>query len=108
MIWGIFQNSTADKPNYLQLNKLSLVKTIQAHKIILSACSDVFKGIFQKQSNLSKQYFPYIYMRGITYENLTSIVDFIYNGEVNVAQEDLNSFLTIAEELKIKVVENQM
>ena len=42
------------------------------------------------------------YMRGITYKNLASILDFIYNGEVNVAQEDLNSFLAIAEELQIK------
>ena len=41
-------------------------------------------------------------MSGITYNNLTSILDFIYNGEVNVAQEDLNSFLAIAEDLQIK------
>ena len=41
-------------------------------------------------------------MSGITYNNLASILDFIYNGEVNVAQKDLNSFLAIAEELQIK------
>jgi hypothetical protein len=26
----------------------------------------------------------------------------MYNGEVNVAQEDLNSFLAVAEDLKVK------
>jgi hypothetical protein len=31
-----------------------------------------------------------------------SIVEFVYNGEVNVAQDDLTSFLAVAEDLKIK------
>ena len=41
-------------------------------------------------------------MSGISYKNLASILDLIYNGEVNVAQEDLNSFLAIADEFQIK------
>ena len=80
----------------------SALKTLQAHKVILSACSNVFKDIFRKQSNAQNLSTPYIYMRGITYNNLASILDFIYNGEVNVAQKVLNSFLAIAEELQIK------
>jgi hypothetical protein len=31
-----------------------------------------------------------------------AILQFMYNGEVNVAQEDLNSFLSMAEDLKVK------
>ena len=80
----------------------SASKTLQAHKVILSACSNVFKGIFRKQTNVQNLANLYIYMSGITYNNLASILDFIYNGEVNIAQEDLNSFLTVAEELQIK------
>ena len=80
----------------------SALKTLQAHKVILSACSNVFKDIFRKQSNAQNLSTPYIYMRGITYNNLASILDFIYNGEVNVTQKDLNSFLAIGEELQIK------
>ena len=80
----------------------SASKTLQAHKVILSACSNVFKGIFRKQTNVQNLANLYIYMSGITYNNLASILDFIYNGEVNIAQEDLNSFLAIAEELQIK------
>ena len=30
------------------------------------------------------------------------MIDFVYDGEVNVCQEDLNSFLLCAEELQIK------
>ena len=41
-------------------------------------------------------------MRGVKSENLFAIVDFLYNGEANVSQENLNSFLTIAQELKLK------
>merc|ERR1712110_1336438 len=41
------------------------------------------------------------------YNDLNSILDFIYNGEVNVAQEELNSFLAVAEELQIKGLTNR-
>ena len=34
-------------------------------------------------------------------ETLSAIVDFLYLGEVNVFHETLDSFLTIAEELKL-------
>merc|ERR1711936_570824 len=46
-------------------------------------------------------------MGGVSYSDLVSILDFIYNGEVNVAQEDLNSFLAVAEELQIKGLTNR-
>ena len=39
---------------------------------------------------------------GVKLSNLQSILDFIYHGEVNLAQEDLNLFLEVAEELKVK------
>ena len=82
-------------------------KTLPAHKVILSACSNFFKSTFRQQTNANKHPNPYIYLRGVTYSDLTSILDFIYNGEVNVAQEDLNSFLAVAEELQIKGLTNR-
>jgi len=82
-------------------------RTLQAHKVILSACSNFFKSTFRQQTNANKHPNPYIYLRGVTYNDLTSILDFIYNGEVNVAQEELNSFLAVAEELQIKGLTNR-
>ena len=41
-------------------------------------------------------------MRGIKYEDLFAIVDFFYCGEANLFQENLDSFLSIAEELQLK------
>ena len=41
-------------------------------------------------------------MHGITYIDLMAIINFMYHGEVNIAQEGLNSFLAVAESLRIK------
>ena len=41
-------------------------------------------------------------MRGVKSEDLKAIIDFFYCGEANVFQENLDSFLAIAEELKLK------
>ena len=41
-------------------------------------------------------------MKGVKYSDLVSVLNFMYHGEVNVAQEELNSFLAVAEDLKVK------
>ena len=41
-------------------------------------------------------------MRGVKSEDLVAIIDFIYCGEVNIFQENLDIFMATAEELKIK------
>ena len=41
-------------------------------------------------------------MRGVKSTELVAIVDFLYCGETNILQENLESFLTIATELKMK------
>ena len=41
-------------------------------------------------------------MRGVQSKDLLAIVDFLYFGETNVSQENLDSFLAIAEELQLK------
>ena len=45
---------------------------------------------------------PLIYLRGIKFEDLMAIVDFLYFGEANVFQENLDVFLALAEELRLK------
>ena len=41
-------------------------------------------------------------MRGIKSDDLLAIVDFLYSGDANVYQENLDSFLAIAEELQLR------
>ena len=43
-----------------------------------------------------------MYLKGVQHTDLNHILDFIYYGEVSIAQENLNAFLAVAEELKIK------
>ena len=73
-------------------------KQIQAHKIVLSAGSHFFKNILKNRKDLS----PIVFMRGIKRHCLEAILDFLYLGEVNIMQDDLNEFLQIAEELQLK------
>jgi len=83
-------------------------RSLQAHKVILSACSSFFKGMLRQQAQHNPSHpNPYIYLRGVSYCDLSSVLDFMYHGEVNVAQEDLNSFLAVAEELQIKGLTNK-
>ena len=71
---------------------------IEAHRVILSASSPFFKNILTSLKSPN----PLVYMRGVTLNNLCSIIDFIYFGEANVYQENLDSFLAVAEELQLK------
>ena len=77
--------------------------SLQAHKAILSACSNFFKTMLQEQAfNYPYDQNVFIYLKGVSYQDLSHVLDFMYNGEINVASEDLNSFLALAEELQIK------
>jgi len=80
-------------------------KFIQAHKVILSACSPFFRNLLRRQQpngGVGGGGNPIIYLRGISYTDMESVLSFMYHGEVNVAQDQLNSFLAVAEDLKVK------
>ena len=76
---------------------------IEAHKVILAASSPVL----QKLLNLNKHPHPLIYMRGMKSEDLSAIIDFLYYGSANVYKENLESFLSIAEEFQLKGLRGQ-
>jgi len=71
---------------------------IEAHKVILAASSP----FFQKLLKMNKHPHPLIYMRGMKSEDLVAVMDFLYYGEANVYQGNIDAFLSIAEELKLK------
>merc|ERR1719318_1794422 len=73
-------------------------RQIQAHKLILSACSPFFRSILK----MNPHQHPLLYLKGVDFPNLQAVLNFMYHGEVNVAQEELNSFLTVAEDLQVK------
>ena len=75
----------------------------EAHKVILVTSSPFFHNLFKMHQHTH----PMIYLRGIKSASLSAIIDFLYCGETNVFQEDLESFLALAEELKLKSLMGQ-
>jgi len=73
-------------------------RKLPAHKMLLSACSPYFREVLK--GNPCQH--PIIILRDIKFDDLFSLLQFMYNGEVNVAQDQLNSFLKSAESLKIR------
>ena len=71
---------------------------IKAHKIILSACSPFFQKVLLKNPHQH----PLLYLKGVGVKTLQSILNFIYRGEAEIAQDDLEGFMNTARELKIK------
>lgn len=71
---------------------------IQAHKVVLSACSPLFRQILSEHPHPN----PLVYLRGVTYENLVATLNFMYCGEVNISQDTLSDFLATAEDFKVK------
>jgi len=102
-ISGAFKELRDDK-DFFDVTLACDDEQIKAHKVIISACSPFFRSVLRTHPHQH----PLLYMRGVTFSDLRAVLDFMYHGEVNVAQEDLNGFLAIAEDLKVKgLTQNQ-
>merc|ERR1712150_42667 len=77
-------------------------RSLQAHKVVISAFSLVFNDIIRQATSVKSNNVPTIFFRGISHEDLSSILDFIYQGEACINKERVASFLTVAEDLKIE------
>ena len=103
--WNDFQQnivrSYQDLRQETDFSNVTLVceegKQIEVHRIVLNACSPFFSTVLKR----TKHSHPMIYMKGLRAKDLVAIVDFIYHGEANIYQEDLDGFLALAEELQI-------
>ena len=71
---------------------------IAAHKLVLSASSEFFKNIIKKAKHSN----PMIYLSGFKSKDLYLVMDYIYQGEVQILQTDLDGFLNVAQQLKIE------
>ncbi|XP_072748765.1 uncharacterized protein [Anoplolepis gracilipes] len=71
---------------------------LRAHKLILSVCSTYFRDLFKVNSCKH----PIVILKDVNYRDLSAILHFMYQGEVNIKQEDIGSFLKVAETLQIK------
>ena len=103
--WNDFQTNMVSSFKHLRDEKsftdVTLAcdgQTCKAHKMVLSACSPYFKALLEE--NPAKH--PIIILKDVPFQHLTAILEFMYAGEVNVAQDQLPAFLKTAERLKVK------
>ena len=71
--------------------------TLDVHKVVMSASSPFFRKVLSK----TDKNHPFIYMKGVKFEHLKVLIDFVYKGEVCIASEELDVFLEAAQELQI-------
>ena len=103
--WNDFENNISvvfreirEEKDFFDCTLSCGARKIQAHKVILSACSPFFRSILKQNPHQH----PLLYLKGVEFADLQAVLNFMYHGEVNVAQEELNSFLTVAVDLKVK------
>ncbi len=72
---------------------------IRAHKLILSAFSPYFRQVLTHIS--SPNQFPVLIVKDMVYEDLRSLVEFIYKGSTTVSNERLPQVLRCAKNLKV-------
>ncbi|XP_076235924.1 uncharacterized protein LOC143180229 [Calliopsis andreniformis] len=72
--------------------------SVKCHKMVLAACSSYFQTLF---INLPCKH-PIVVLKDVKYSEIKAILEYMYRGEVNVAQEQLAGLLKVAEVLKVK------
>jgi len=103
--WNDFESNVSfafrelrDDRDFFDVTLACEEEQISAHKVILSACSPFFKNLLRKNPHQH----PLLYLKGISFKEIQSVLNFMYHGEANIAQDDLNNFLAVAEDLKVK------
>lgn len=71
---------------------------IKCHRMVLAACSPYFQNLF---TDLPCKH-PVVVLKDVKYCEIKAILEYMYKGEVNVAQDQLAALLKVAEALKVK------
>ena len=93
--WQHFQ----DEHNFCDVTLACEDKQIKAHRMVISSFSPVLRNIVKLNHQISH---TFIYLRRIKFGDLQNLVHFMYQGELNVAEEDVSSFLEVANDLLVR------
>ena len=104
--WNDFQSNVSRTFSLLRSEQeffdVSLVsddqKTMSAHKLVLSASSPYFRQILTH----NKHSHPLLCLDGVSSGELQCVLDYIYQGEVLIYQEQLDRFLQVAQRLQLE------
>ena len=92
----------SDLRTITEFNDVTLVgddhKVIKAHRVVLSSCSEYFKNVLLQHDHPH----PLICLDGITSNDIENVLDFIYTGELQIFQEDLDDFFSYFSETETR------
>ncbi|MPC87016.1 Longitudinals lacking protein, isoforms A/B/D/L [Portunus trituberculatus] len=74
-------------------------RTYQAHKLVLSACSQYFQGLFSRHS--AHQH-PIIFLKDVSGDECEALLTYMYRGEVSVSHDQIHRILRVANSLQVK------
>jgi len=103
--WNSYKSSVTsafkklrDNQEFVDVTISAEGKSCQAHRVVLSASSPYFRDIL---GGLQYWQHPVLLLRDIPHKDLVAVLEFIYVGQVNISQCQLQSFLRTAQHLQI-------
>ncbi|KAF4518113.1 hypothetical protein B566_EDAN007814 [Ephemera danica] len=76
--------------------------SLKAHKVVLSSCSSYFESIFRDHPCKH----PVVIIHDVKIKEMQMVLEYMYKGELNVLEEELNSFVEIASLLDVRGLSN--
>ena len=106
LMWNDFQSNVVTSFSRLRgtayFKDVTLVsddqKQITAHRVVLSTCSGYFENILKHNTHSH----PMLCLDNTTSKDLANILDYIYNGEIELLQEDVERFIEVAQRFKLE------
>ena len=92
-----------EKSEFADVTLVAEDQQIEAHKFVLSSSSPFFKILFHRNPHPH----PMIYLKGVSFDNLQTILKFLYEGQAMVDVDNLKVLLETAWELQIKCLTNK-
>ena len=84
--WNDFESNISgafrelrDEKDFFDVTLACDENQIKAHKVIISACSPFFRQVLRQNPHQH----PLLYMRGVNFTDLQSVLTFMYQGEVS-------------------------
>ena len=72
--------------NFTDLTLVCADQQVEVHKVVLASSSKFFWRVLKN----IKHSHPLIYLKGVKFKDLEAVLSFMYLGQVNLAQEDLD------------------
>ena len=73
-------------------------EVFETHKLMLCVCSTFFRQILTRRPDKH----PIVFLKDVNPRHLEMLLQYMYNGEINVLQEDLGPLIETARSLQVR------